>query len=82
MPAERAAATQAADRSGQTGFATLTCATQPVPKNDFSRAKVRSTNWSTMTKSPGVISSLKLPQALMLTRCVTPSRFIASIFAR
>ena len=60
----------------------LTCATQPVPKKLLSRAKVRSMNWSTMTKSPGANSSRNDPQALMLITSVTPSRFSASILAR
>ncbi len=59
-----------------------TCATHPVPKNDFSRAKVRSMNWSTMTKVPGGRSSRSDPQADSETRSVTPARFMTSILAR
>jgi hypothetical protein len=44
VPASVAALKQAVDRRAQVGCATETCATQPVPKNDFSRAKVRSIN--------------------------------------
>ena len=77
-----AAARQAAERRGQVGWATLTCATQPVPKKLFSRAKVRSMNWSMMTKSPGAISSRNEPQAETEMTSVTPSRFSASMLAR
>ena len=66
----------------QVGWAKETCATQPAPKNEVCRAKVRSMNWLTMTKSPGAISSRKDPQAETDTRSVTPSRFSASILAR
>ena len=59
----------------QTGSATETCATSPAPKNDFSRAKVRSMNWSTITKCPGAISSRNDPTAETETRCVTPAAF-------
>jgi hypothetical protein len=52
------------------------------PKKLFSRAKVRSMNWSTMTKSPGAISSRNEPQAETEITSVTPSRFSASILAR
>ena len=68
--------------SGLTGSAIETCATQPGPKKLFSRAKVRSMNWSTMTKCPGGSSSFSDPQAEIDTRSVTPARFSASMLAR
>jgi hypothetical protein len=40
-----------------------TWATRPGPKNVFSRAKLRSMNWSMMTKAPGASSSLSEPTA-------------------
>ena len=46
-----------------TGWAIETWATKPGPKKLFSRAKVRSMNWSAMTKVPGGSSSLSEPQA-------------------
>src|SRR5437016_11901575 len=39
--------------NGETGCAIETWATQPLPKNELCRLKVRSTNWSTSTKVPG-----------------------------
>jgi NAD(P)-dependent dehydrogenase (short-subunit alcohol dehydrogenase family) len=45
----------------QVGCAIETWATSPVPKKLFSRAKVRSMNWSTMTKWPGGRSSRREP---------------------
>src|SRR3546814_1278504 len=54
----------------------------PGPKNDFSRAKVRSMNWSTTTKVPGARSSRSEPTALSDTISVTPARFRASMLAR
>jgi hypothetical protein len=71
-----------AESRAQVGWATDTWATQPEPKNDFSRANVRSMNWSTITRSPGRISSRKLPQADTATMSVTPSRLSASMLAR
>jgi hypothetical protein len=59
-----------------------TWATQPLPKKLFSRANVRSMNWSTSTNVPGAIASFSDPQADTETSEVTPQRFIASIFAR
>ena len=49
-----AAAAMRSCSSGPTGCAIDTCATQPLPKNELSRLKVRSTNWSTSTKRPGI----------------------------
>ena len=66
----------------QVGSAMLTWATNPVPKNDFSLAKVRSMNWSTMTKLPGLSSSLSDPTAEKETIRSTPARLRASMFAR
>ena len=63
MPARGAAAASASPIRPQTGCAIDTCATQPVPKKLFSRAKVRSMNWSMTTKSPGARSSRRLPTA-------------------
>ena len=40
---------------GQTGSAKLTCATRPSPKNVETRPRVRSKNWSGMTKSSGAV---------------------------
>ena len=59
-----------------------TWATKPGPKKLFSRAKVRSMNWSAITKVPGGNSSFSEPQADTLIRSVTPTRFRASILAR
>jgi hypothetical protein len=56
-----------------------TWATRPTPKKLFSRAKVRSMNWSQMTKSPGASSSRKEPTAETDTMSVTPDRFNTSI---
>ncbi len=67
---------------GHTGSATETCATQPAPKKLFSRAKLRSMNWSTITKWPGGKSSRKLPTAESDSTSVTPDRFKASMLAR
>src|SRR3546814_13116179 len=60
----------------------LTCATMPSPKKLFSRAKVRSINWSAITKRPGGISSRSDPTAEMERMSVHPARLSASIFAR
>jgi hypothetical protein len=81
-PALFAAASSASPSRAQTGCAIETCATQPSPKKLFSRAKVRSMNWSTMTKSPGGRSARSEPQALIETISVAPARFRASILAR
>ena len=66
----------------QTGSAIETCATQPGPKNDFSRAKLRSMNWSQTTKLPGGRSSRRLPTADTESTSVQPARFSASMLAR
>ena len=79
--AASARATAACSR-GETGCENGTCPTQPVPKKLFSRAKVRSMNWSTRTNVPGGNSSFSEPTADKETRSVTPARFIASMFAR
>ena len=76
------AAASASPIRPQTGCAIETCATQPGPKKLFSRAKVRSMNWSITTKSPGAKSSRRLPTADSETMSVTPQRFSASILAR
>ena len=68
--------------AGLTGSAIETCAAQPGPKKLFSRANVRSMNWSTSTKWPGAYSSFSEPQAEIETRSVTPARFSASMLAR
>jgi hypothetical protein len=46
------------------------------------RAKLRSMNWSTMTKWPGGRSSLSDPTAERERMSVQPARFIASMLAR
>src|SRR3546814_12096830 len=71
-----------ADRRGHTESAMLTCATMPSPKQLFSRAKVRSINWSAITKRPGGISSRSDPTAEMERMSVHPARLSAYIFAR
>src|SRR6476619_190510 len=64
------------------GWAIETWATKPSPKKLFSRAKVRSMNWSTTTKWPGGRSSRSEPQADNDRISVTPARFRASMLAR
>ena len=66
----------------QSGSAIATWATQPVSKKDFSRAKLRSMNWSMMTKVPGERSSRSEPTAESEISSVQPIRFMASILAR
>ncbi len=67
---------------GATGWAKETWATQPLPKKEDCRLKVRSTNWSTATNRPGGSSSRNEPQAETEMTSVTPTRFKASILAR
>jgi hypothetical protein len=59
-----------------------TCPTIPVPKKLFCRAKVRSMNWSGMTKVPGASSSRREPTAENASTSVTPARLSASMLAR
>jgi hypothetical protein len=54
----------------------------PGPKKLFSRAKVRSMNWSTITNCPGAISSRSDPTAEIAMMSVQPARFSASTLAR
>ena len=61
---------------GAVGCAIETWATQPLPKKEEALPKVRSTNWSTITKRPGGSSGLSEPQAEIETRSVTPERFM------
>src|SRR5260370_91688 len=82
MRARGGAAARASPIRPQTGCAIDTWATTPGPKKLFSRAKVRSTNWSMTTKSPGARSSRRLPTADNDTMSVTPTRFSASMLAR
>ena len=82
MPSASQAAAHQSPNRRLTGWAIETCATMPSPKKLFSRAKVRSMNWSTITNMPGTSSSRNEPQALTETMSVTPVRFMASILAR
>jgi hypothetical protein len=66
----------------QTGSAIETWPTSPAPKKLFSRAKVRSTNWSTITNVPGGRSCLNDPTALSEITSVAPSCLSAWMFAR
>src|SRR6476660_1944447 len=61
------------DSCGQKGSAKLTCATSPSPKNVEIRPRVRSKNWSGITKSSGLCSSFSDPTALKERIRSTPS---------
>lgn len=66
------------------GSPNIACATTPVSwKNDAGRIPlVRSMIWSGMTKSPGLISSRRLPTALNATTARTPICLRAAMLAR
>jgi hypothetical protein len=81
-PAASIAAAAKAERRGQVGSASETCATRPVPKKLVGRATVRSMNWSTTTKRPGGSSSRSDPTEEMASKSVAPSRLSASTLAR
>ena len=51
---------EGAEREGQTGSANATCATTPPSKKESARLRVRSMNWSGITRVPG---GLLLPEA-------------------
>ena len=57
---------------GQTGSPKATWPTMPSPKKVALRANVRSMNWSGMTKSVGLCSSLSEPTAETERMLVTP----------
>jgi len=83
----RAAETQGGRRGrGRTGWATLTCATQPVAQETIcSRCKGGRLNWSTMTKIAGaIVFAERFRQGADADfRCVhAPAAFIASDYSR
>ncbi len=66
----------------QNGCANPTCATRPRPKNVEMRPRVRSRNWSGMTRSSGLYSSFRLPTALADRMYSTPSVLKPKMLAR
>ena len=75
-PAARQAAPTTRASSGQMGSAKLMCATRPSPKKVETRPRVRSKNWSGITKSSGLWPSFSDPTALSEMMRSTPSAFM------